>query len=49
MVLPSELVVVEHFVSPEYVISDLEMNSPKLHLPSCGIVGSVLTELMRNV
>lgn len=48
-VLRSEFVVVEHFVSPEYVILELLLNSPKLYLPTCGITVSVLTELMRNV
>lgn len=49
MLLPSEFVVAERFMSPEYVISDLLLNSPKLYLPSGGVMVSVLTELMRKV
>lgn len=49
MVLPSEFVVVEHFASPEYVILDLLLNSPKLYLPSCGTMVSVWAELKTEI
>lgn len=49
MLLSSEFVVAERFVSPAYVTSDLLLNSPKLYLLSGGVVVSVLAELMRKV